>query len=292
MAASDPYEIEIVNAPPARWVDLYHQLLRAPWWVDFSLIAAVFVVSNALFALAYWTIGGVANVTAPQQYLYFSVQTMGTIGYGVMYPQTDAANVLVMLESIFGLILTAVFTGLVFAKFSLVRARVRFAGKVAFSPLDGKPTLQIRAGNLRSNNLVEARAHVGLVRTETTQEGVTVYRMYDLKLQREMTQQFSRAWTLTHVVDDSSPLRGATPESLVKEEVEMIITLVGTDDASGQSVHARARYFATDVVFGHRHADMLSDVSPTKMRLDLKYFDELVPTQPIDGFPYPAKGNG
>jgi inward rectifier potassium channel len=286
--AADPYEIEIVNAPRARWVDLYHSLLRAPWWADFTLIAVAFVLSNVLFASVYWAIGGVANATLPQHYLFFSVQTMGTIGYGVMYPQTDAANVLVVLESIFGLILTALFTGLVFAKFSLVRARVRFASKTAFAPIDGKPTLMIRAGNLRSNNLVEARAHVGLVRTEVTQEGVTVYRMYDLKLTREMTQQFSRAWTLMHIVDDSSPLKGATPESLIKEEVEIIITLVGTDDASGQSVHARARYFATDIMFGHRHADMLSDVSPTKMRLDLKFFDVMVPTKPIDGFPFPA----
>src|SRR5947209_2678232 len=110
--AADPYEIEIVNAPRGRWVDLYHSLLRAPWWADFLMIAAVFVLSNGLFALGYRLTGGVANATQPQHYLFFSVQTMGTIGYGVMYPQTDAANVLVVLESIFGLILTALFTGL------------------------------------------------------------------------------------------------------------------------------------------------------------------------------------
>ena len=60
------------------------------------------------------------------------------------------------------------------------------------------------------------------------------------------------------------------------------------DDTSGQSVHARTRYFATDIVFGHRHADVLSDVSPTKMRLDLKFFDVMEPTKPSETFPYPA----
>jgi inward rectifier potassium channel len=104
---------------------------------------------------------------------------------------------------------------------------------------------------------------------------------------REMTQLFSRSWTLMHVVDDASPLKGATPESLARDEVEIVLTQVGTDDASGQSVHARARYFAGDILFGHRHADMLSDLSPTKMRLDLKFFDVLEPTKPTENFPWP-----
>ena len=57
---------------------------------------------------------------------FFSVQTMGTIGYGAMFPESTAANVLVVAESITSLTLTALATGLVFAKFSRSTARFMF----------------------------------------------------------------------------------------------------------------------------------------------------------------------
>ena len=57
---------------------------------------------------------------------FFSVQTMGTIGYGAIYPESFAANCVVVAESIVGLIVTALSTGLVFAKFSRPTARVVF----------------------------------------------------------------------------------------------------------------------------------------------------------------------
>ncbi len=290
MASSDPYEIEIVNAPRAGLYDVYHLLLRAPWWADLLGIAGVFLGANALFALAYSALGGVANASRPADYFFFSVQTMGTIGYGVMYPQTTAANALVVAEAVFGLILVALFTGLIFAKFSVARARVRFAEKMTLAPVDGVPTLMMRAGNLRSNTLVEARVRVALVRTEKTREGTTVYRMYDLKLARDSTPLFTRAWTVMHSVDEASPLKGATPESLERDEVEVVVTLVGTDETSAQSVHARYRYFAGQIVFGARHADVLFDVSKERMRLDLARFDLLEPTAPVDGFPWPRAG--
>jgi inward rectifier potassium channel len=284
---TDPYDIEIVNAPPPRAFDLYHQLLKAPWWVDLVLIASTFVVSNLLFALAFWAVGGVANAQSFREYFFFSVQTMGTIGYGAMYPVGLWANVLVVIEAVFGLIMVAVFTGLVFAKFSVPKARVRFASRLAVSPVEGVPTLQLRCGNERANQLVEARVRLALVRTERTKEGTQMYRMYDLSLVRDTTPLFARSWNVMHRLVEGSPLHQATPESLEEWEAEIVVTLTGLDEHSSQLVHARYRYLASDVVFGARHADMLTDVSPTQMRLDLAKFDELLPTSRTDAFRYP-----
>jgi inward rectifier potassium channel len=214
---------------------------------------------------------------------------MGTIGYGVMYPRSDAANLLVVVESIFGIILVALSTGLVFAKFSVPRGRVRFAPKLVVTPLDGVPTLMLRTGNLRANRIVEARIRVAMVRSERTREGMMLYRMYDLNLARDTTPLFTRAWTVMHALDAKSPMYGATPESLARDEIEFVVTLTGIDETSSQTVHGRMNYLAADVVFGARHADMLTDVSPSQMRLDLKYFDELVPTAHTPEFPYPRR---
>src|SRR5262245_19572652 len=127
------YAIHVVGAPPSNWSDLYHALLRMPWWLALSGIVFVYLALNVLFALGYLVVGGIANAHhgSFSDAFYFSVQTMGTIGYGSMYPVGRAANVLVVIESVAGLLVTALATGLVFARFSQTRARVAFSSRVA-----------------------------------------------------------------------------------------------------------------------------------------------------------------
>jgi inward rectifier potassium channel len=174
-----------------------------------------------------------------------------------------------------------------FAKFSVSNARVVFSRTACVTPLDGIPTLMFRLGNERSNQIVEAHLRVTLIRNERTKEGVTFYRMYDLKLSRERSQAFSRSWTALHVIDESSPLRGATPESLAAQEVELLCGVVGTDDTSLQPVHARHTYVDREIVFGARHADILSENPDGSLTLDLRRFHDTVPSAPTEVFPYP-----
>src|SRR5277367_4056541 len=177
--------------------DAYHFLLRATWWVDISLITATFLGANLVFACAYRALGGVANAR-PGSFadaFFFSVQTMGTIGYGEMFPVSMAANLLVTSEAVFGLVLTALATGLVFAKFAAVRPRMVFAPRAVITPLDGVPTLMVRVGNERGNYIAEVEVRLTLMRTERTLEGRTLYRMRDLVLVRSRSPAFSRGLT-------------------------------------------------------------------------------------------------
>ena len=124
--------------------DLYHFFLRAPWWVDIGVLSTVFVVANLAFADRRTTsIGGVANAHGFVDEFFYSVETMGTIGYGEMYPTTHAAHAIVTLEALAQIFLLAVTTGLVFAKFSIPRARVQFARHPTIGPYDGVPTLHV-----------------------------------------------------------------------------------------------------------------------------------------------------
>jgi inward rectifier potassium channel len=52
-------------------------------------------------------------------------------------------------------------------------------------------------------------------------------------------------------------------------------------------VHARRRYLASEIVWGARHADVLSEDEHGNVILDIRRFHDIVPTEPIDGFPYP-----
>jgi inward rectifier potassium channel len=281
--------VTVVGAPATTLRDFYHLFLRAPWSSALAAIVGAYLALNAVFAIAYYLCGGIANARAGSFFdaFCFSVQTMGTVGYGAMYPASTAANIVVIAESVTSLIVTAVATGLVFAKFSRSSARVAFSAQAVIGPMDGVPTLMLRVGNERGNSILEATIRISVIRTEKTKEGSTFYRMYDLKLTRDRSPAMARSWTVLHPIVSDSPLFGATPESAEKDEIELVATLVGVDDTSLQPVHARRRYQASEVVWGARHADVLSEDEHGNVILDIRRFHDIVPTEPIDGFPYP-----
>jgi inward rectifier potassium channel len=283
------YQIKIVGERATPLRDFYHALLKLPWWATFATIVGLFLAANALFAAGYLLTGGVAHA-APGSFadaFFFSVQTMGTIGYGAMYPESRAANVLVVGESIAGLTLTALAAGLVFAKFSRPTARLVFTREAVISPMNGVPTLSFRMGNQRGNQIVDVRIRLSLIRTERMLEGSTFYRAVDLRLARDHAFSLSRSWAVLHPIDEASPLHHLTPEQAEAQEVELHVMVVGLDDITMQIVHGSHRYFTKQILWGARHADVLSEPRPDLIVLDLQKFHDVERTQPTADFPYP-----
>lgn len=283
------YRMRIVGhrATPLR--DAYHGLLRMAWHRVVGLLALAYLALNGLFALGYLAVGGIANARPGsfRDAFFFSVDTLGTIGYGAMYPASPAAHALVALESFLGIVLVALVTGLVFAKFSLVRARFEFSRHAVITPFDGRPTLMVRFGNARGNDIIDAQVRVALVRTERTAEGRPFYRTHDLALVRHRMLTLSRSWTALHVLDAASPLHGETPESLVARDTELHVLVVGTDDTTLQGVHAFHRYFPPDILWGARHTDILSEDARGDFVIDIRRFHDTEPSEPTADFPYP-----
>ena len=284
------YSIVVIGDKRSPLRDFYHSLLRRPWWVTIATISAAFLVANALFAGVFLLTGGVvhAGERSFTNAFFFSVQTMGTIGYGAMYPESPAANFVVVIESIVSLLLTALSTGLVFAKFSRSTARIVFSDNAVIWPVNGGvPTLMFRMGNLRGNQIVDAQIRVVFTRTERNPDGSTFYRMLDLKLTRERALSLSRSWSALHPITSDSPLFGQTPDSCLAAEVELQVMVVGLDDVTMQPVHAAHRYLASKILWGARHADILSESPDGNLLLDLRKFNVVEPSLATPEFPYP-----
>ncbi len=285
---ADGYDMRIVGVPAAGWRDVYHWLLRVPWWGALSAITSAWLVLNTLFALAYLAVGGLAGAK-PGSFLdafFFSVETMGTIGYGSIYPASRAANFVMVVESFVGLVVVAAVTGLVFVRFSQARARIVFSSKVAIGPYDGVPTVMIRVGNERRDRIVDAAFRLMIMRTSRPQEGGVAYRTTDLPLVRDRAPALSRSWTILSRIMEGGPLAGETPESLAAQEAELTLAVTGTDETSLQPVHAQHTWVHTSVVWGARLADILSETPEGNVVLDLRRFHELAAAEPIPGFPY------
>ena len=263
------------------FADIYHYLLKAPWPYLMLIIALTFAGMNAIFAIAYMIDKGIENAR-PDSFadaFFFSVQTMATIGYGKMWPDSLVANVLVSFEALLGLVGLAMVTGLVFAKFSHPSARVRFSTVAVVHPRDGVPCLMFRMANVRANRIVEANVHVVFARQETTREGETLRRFYDLALERDRSALFTLSWTVIHRIVEGSPLYGSTPESLEKVDAEIVVSVVGLDETFAQTVHARTSYLPDQIIWGARFADILRRGGRGIARIDYTRFDEVIPIE-------------
>ena len=257
--------------------ELYHRLVSMEWSGFFALLALAYVVFNLIFAGLYLAQpGAIANAKPGfSDAFFFSVQTMATIGYGDMHPATFYANAIVSVEVLLGMTGLACTTGVIFARFSRPTARVMFSRVALVTPYDGVPTLMFRAANQRRNRILEAQASVTLVRNEWTAEGTVMRRFYDLTLKRQRNATFILTWTVMHGIDATSPLAGATLETLRAQEAEIIVTLQGLDEGLLQTIHARQNYRADDILWNRRFVDIIGRTQEGKLTVDYDHFHDV-----------------
>ena len=280
IASAGPLEpgATILGLEDSRLSDLYHFLLTESWPTLLAGIALIFVVVNAIFAVIYMLDRGIENAR-PGSFgdaFFFSVQTMATIGYGKMSPDSFLANIMVSVEALIGLVGLAMVTGLVFAKFSRPTARVRFSSVAIVSNRDGIPSFQFRMANMRANRIVDASARVVFARQERTMEGEEMRRFYDLKLQRDRNAIFIYSWTAIHPITDDSPINGVTREAMESASAEIIVSVTGLDETFAQTIHARHSYRAREILWGRRFVDILERNPDGTLSIDYTHFDDVV----------------
>jgi inward rectifier potassium channel len=245
------------------------------------LIASAYLLVNLVFATLYFAQpGSIANVRPGffRDAFFFSVETFGTIGYGVLAPATDYANSVMTVETLVGLTFVAVTTGIMFARISRPTARVLFAEVAVITPHEGVPTLMVRVGNERPNQILEAEVGLSLLRDEVSVEGRRMRRFYDLKLERARTPIFALSFTVMHRMDLSSPLHGLDSAGLEAIGAEILMTVTGLDETSAQAVHARRSYLPEDLRFGETYADIFSVTPDGRRVIDYGKFHLTEPT--------------
>ena len=260
--------------------DLYHRTLVIRWPGFLILGAGLYLGLNVVFAGLYMLRVGAIDHARPGSFadaFFFSIQTMATIGYGVLTPSGTYANVVMTAETIVSLLFAAFTTGLTFSRFSRPTARVTFSKVATIAPYNGQPTLSVRLSNGRRNQILEADVSLVLLRSEKTKEGSMMRRFYDLPLSRGHTPVFSLTFTAMHPIDEASPFYGADPASLEGNDAELLVTVTGLDETMSQTIHARASYTADEILFGQRFRDMFGYTQEGRLVIDHSYFDELEP---------------
>ena len=268
--------------------DVYHWILTRTWLQFFGVVACAFVFLNSIFAVLYLLVPGAISNLPPGSFedaFYFSVQTLATIGYGVMSPTSRVGHLLVAVEALVGMLSVALMTGITFAKFARPTARVLFADKITITPRAGVPHLMFRMANWRGNQMVDAALKVIVLVTETTPEGETMRIPVELPLVREKTFFFILTWMPMHRIDENSLFYGPDAfEKLRAKKAEIYLSLTGYDETMGATVHTRHTYKLDDIHVNVRFADVLEVRDDGRRILNYLNFNDVIPigaTAPI-----------
>lgn len=260
--------------------DLFHHFMTMSWPRLFATLAVFFLAFDVLFGFLYHLVPGcIANLNPPgfAGDFFFSVETLATVGYGDMHPQTPYGHSVAMAEIFVGLMSLALITGIMFARFSRPRARFLFTRNAVVRPMDGKLTLLVRAANLRQNVVQDASAQLRMLRDEVTEEGFRIRRVIDLPLVRSQHPMFVLGWTIMHVIDDASPLKLETAESLREDAAAFVLSVSGTDETTGQVLIARAEYSSEDIRWNASFHDILEEDENGTLHIDYAKFHDVEP---------------
>jgi inward rectifier potassium channel len=260
--------------------DLFHHFMTVSWPRLFGTLAAFFLVFDLLFGFLYYLAPGcIANLNPPgfAGDFFFSVETLATVGYGEMHPATFYGHLVAMIEIFVGLMSLALITGLMFARFSRPQARFLFTKNGVVRPIGGKPTLIFRAANERQNVVQDASARLRMLRDETTEEGYRIRRIVDLPLLRSQHPMFALGWSIMHVIDEASPLKSETTESLSKCKAAFVLSLSGTDENTGQTLMARGEYSSADIRWNSTFHDILEEAPDGTIHVDYSKFHDIDP---------------
>jgi inward rectifier potassium channel len=235
---------------------LFHALVTMPWWQFIMVIVGTYVMVNMIFASIYLVcdfhgIGMTSDYEVTSPFLiasFFSVQTLTTVGYGSLYPLSETVSLVASVEALTGLMIFAIFTGLMYGRFSKPFHGIRFSKNMVYAPFKQNYALMFRVANQRSHNLTELEARI-LMSVVVNDNGRRTRKYQVLELENSRITYFPLNWTLVHYIDEKSPLYGMSKTDFEGTDLEMMIMIKGYNETAAQSFHAKSSYTVNEIVW-------------------------------------------
>ncbi|GAJ28066.1 ion channel [Acidomonas methanolica] len=271
-------DVQRIGLADSIWTDIYHHLLTMSWPGFMLWSVALYFVVNFIFTLLYAATGATVGGVRPHRLddlFFFSVQTFSTVGYGAMAPEGPTANILSTVELYVGMLVNALGTGAVFARFARPRARVIFSRHAVISSEHGMPALCVRIANCRRSALLSVGVEAALAQYVMGENGHPVRRFVPLPLLQPHIPILRFAFVLAHVIEKDSPLAEHLYKHLLGEQAEVMLTLTGTDEVTGQTMLARASYRFERIKAGHRFVDILDLREGGGIAVDYRRFHDI-----------------
>jgi inward rectifier potassium channel len=241
--------------------DPYHVTVSLSWPSFILAMVGCWLTINLIFALLYVLSPGDVVNARPGSFsdvFFFSIETLATVGYGVMAPATLYGHIISAAEIVTGTAFTAIVTGLLFVRFSRAKAKILYSDNPVITTRNGRPTLMLRFANGRLSIMTSANVRMFVLLEEHTTEGESFRRIHDLKLVQSHLPVFVMPWTVLHVIDKASPLHELDSEALVAAGARIIVTVEARDQTLSALVQDVKSYPADTIRFGMHFAEAVT----------------------------------
>ena len=259
--------------------DFYHATLKISLTKFIGTFVLIFLSLNAIFGFLYYlqpnSIAGVPSHNFLDCF-FFSVQTMGTIGYGAYTPQTIYAHTLATIEVMIGLVGIGTFAALTFARISLPSGRLKFSEQCVINQDDGEAKLMFRVVHLRNNMIMNAKISLQLLMPTTNSFGQVEINLVDLPLENDYYHVMTATWVVKHAITTTSPIFNKTQADLVAEKCCLIATITGIDGTISQNVNHVYSYLPEDILWNQRFQSVIQyDAEQGEHVIDLNKVNHL-----------------
>ena len=266
-------------------VSWFHSMLSISGWRFFLIILFFYIFVNLLFTLVYYFIGvehldGLKTSSESEKLMeafFFSTQTYTTVGYGRISPSGFFMNAVSSFHALIGLLSFAVATGLMYGRFSLPKAFIKFAKNAVIAPYKEGSALMIRLTPYKNTTLTDAETKFTLV-IMSDEQGKTSNQFFTLSLELRAINALTLSWTVVHQITQESPLYNFTKEDFSNSKGEIIVFVKAFDDKFSNTVIARTSYTFQEIIYGSKYVPMFyRDNEKDTTILDL---DKLSVTEP------------
>jgi inward rectifier potassium channel len=263
------YNIRKNGMPFWERISVFHSLLRMKSRHFAYIILMIYTGVNLFFASVYYFIGvkhlvGTNGVQSEwRQFLdafFFSSQTLTTVGYGHIAPSGILTNLAASIESLVGILLFALLTGLIYGRFSRPMAFILFSSKVLISPYKQGRAVMMRIATYKNNHLTDVEASVTMA-LHVEEQGNRVTKFFPLKLEFSKINSLALSWTIVHPIDEDSPLWGFFENDIIDSKMELILTIKAFDDHFSNIVQQRTSYTYNEMIYGAKFLPMFTRAS-------------------------------
>ena len=270
------------GVPLMQRFSIFQTMLSIPTWKFVLVIFLSFIGINVAFAFLYLAIGtahlaGLHPGNLLQLFgetFFFSAQTLTTVGYGHVSPDSFWASLVASFEALCGLMTFAIVTGLVYGRFARPRSFLLFSTHALIAPYRGKTGLMFRLVSYKDAHSlfdVHVRVNLGLTLEEN---GRQEFRFYSLNLERQHVDSLNMNWTVVHPIDENSPLQGFSAADLEHAQAELYVQVNGFDEVFSATVVQKTSYIFEEIVFGARFLPMYHEnATDTSTILELDKLD-------------------
>ncbi|HOT45858.1 MAG TPA: potassium channel family protein [Spirochaetota bacterium] len=263
----------------SQWRFYYHAMLTMSPLLFILCIGIVFVSATLLFAVLYRATGTVSLPARAGflEYVYFSIVTFATVGYGDIIP-VGAGRLIAVVEVFCGILFTGTVTGLIFARFARTPSPFVWSTPVVLYSHEGERRVQVRVTNIVGNDVIDVETRLFLQTMTRTRGGNLVRQLVPVSLEQSTLPIFAFTWVLSHRVDDRSPLK-AWADGTAPDTDRLVAFIHGHDSTIGRSAYSYTRWRPSSVVEGEFENIMQSYRETPELRtvveMDLRGIDRV-----------------